>query len=327
MNHTLVPERLIFNSVLQLVLKGRDLLWRLNAIKALILVPILVLPTGLLADNTGPTWLLLEDDAVEVPPENPWRLVFGDEFSGDSLDTSKWVALNESGFGAGNDPDVLKTSHCYMANEVAVADGRLVITARPQVNTCDSVYSGRPHQMLHTSGAVWTKGKHFWAYGRFEIRARFPVGRGLWPALWLKPEDSVYGNWPRSGELDIMENLGHVTANNLNMAMHYAASDGAGGLIRQQQKAKISLAVDEWHTYALRWAPGRLIWSIDGEVYLSVTDWSMAWPFEMPKPFDQPFHLMMNLAIDNANGFAGGPPDADTFPAAMEVDWVRVYQR
>ncbi len=183
-------------------------------------------------------------------------------------------------------------------------------------------YTGPGGTRDYTSARIRSRGKGDWCYGRFEIRAKLPRGKGMWPAIWMLPTDQRYGGWPSSGEIDIMESLGHE-ANKVHGTLHYAgprghASKGTSYTLRSGTFA------DEFHVFQLEWEERAMRWYVDGLLYQTQTNWhSRTKPF--PAPFDERFHLLLNLAV---GGNWPGNPDATTvFPQAMAVDYVRVYRR
>src|SRR3989442_3945191 len=131
--------------------------------------------------------------------DNPpgWELVWSDEFDGRTLDASKWE-FEVNARGGGNNE-----LQYYVTNNARVKNGLLFIEARKEH------YTGPAGTRDYTSSRLRTRLKGDWKYGRFDIRAKLPRGRGMWPAIWLLPTDEAYGGWPNSGEIDIMELIGH----------------------------------------------------------------------------------------------------------------------
>ncbi len=244
---------------------------------------------------------------------NPnWKLVWSDEFDGDSIDTSKWN-FEIDGKGGGNGEQEYYTDKPENAH---VENGHLLITAIK--GGTDS--EGNKHKF--TSARMTTKGKFSWKYGRFEARIKVPTGKGAWPAFWLMPEDSVYGGWASSGELDIMEEVGDKPST-LFGTIHYG--DKWPGNVHTGDKFVLPSGnlCDDWHVYAVEWEEGVIRWYIDGNLYETQTKWyTKAAPF--PAPFDQKFFIILNFAV---GGAWPGPPSSSTpFPQTMDVDYVRVYQ-
>ncbi len=240
-----------------------------------------------------------------------WRLVWNDEFNGDSLDLSKWEFVVDAR-GGGN-----KELQYYVTNNVRARDGFLTVEARKEH------YAGPEGAREFTSSRIRTKDKGDWIQGRFDIRARLPQGRGIWPAIWMLPTDNHYRGWPRSGEIDIMELLGHEP-NKVHGTLHYA--DIAGRRVSSSGDFTLSAASfdDGFHVFRLDWGPAGMSWYVDGKSYHTVTNWYSG-TNSLPAPFDQRFHLILNLAV---GGRWPGNPDATTrFPQTMVVDYVRVYQK
>jgi len=253
--------------------------------------------------------LLLSLCLATAASAQDWQVVWADEFDTDGApDATKWD-YDIGGHGWGNSERQYYTDR---AENVRVENGVLVIEAK------EEAYQGN----AYTSARLVTRGKAAWKYGRIEARMKLPYGQGIWPAFWMLPTDSPYGGWPMSGEIDIMEYLGHDTDTAYG-TLHY----GGGELGHRYTGTHFTLPTgafpDAFHTFAIEWAPRQIRWYIDGELYQTQVSWtSESGPY--PAPFDQPFHLLLNLAV---GGEWPGYPDATTvFPQQMLVDYVRVYQ-
>jgi len=172
----------------------------------------------------------------------------------------------------------------------------------------------------YTSARLVTRDKQHWQYGRFEIRAKIPMGRGMWPAIWMLPTKSEYGNWPHSGEIDIMENVGYWQ-DSLFGTVHTFAYNG----MKNTQKTKSIFIKDlpfDFHTYSVEWTPDRVSFYVDDKKYNEFFNEHKGpdvWPF------DKEFYLIMNIAIGGNWGGKFGVDDY-AFPQRMVVDYVRVYQ-
>ena len=196
-------------------------------------------------------------------------------------------------------------------NNVRVENGVLIIEAHR-----DSL-NGKGY----TSSRLTSKHKSDWTYGRIEVKAKLPRGKGTWPAVWMLPTDWEYGGWPASGEIDIMEHVGY----NPGMIHGSIHTEAYNHLKRTQKEGTISIvdAQDEFHVYSINWTKNKIDFMVDDEIYHSVvkrrSDKYPEWPF------DKRFHLILNLAI---GGFWGGIQgiDDNIFPQRMEIDYVRVYQ-
>ena len=254
--------------------------------------------------------------AMSEIPFIPGRtLTFNDEFNGTSLDTSKWSFQNGTGTDYGLWFWGNEEKQYYKPDNTEVADGMLKIHAK-----IEQTYDEPSRTTMHySSSKLVTQGKFAQTFGRFEARVRVPLAQGFWPAFWLMPEKSVYGGWPYSGEIDIVEWRGRI-ANEASSAIHFQGANG-----HQYQYRNYTLpsgqTIDQFHTYAVEWSLGKLEFSVDGYVYHSrVNTWHNA-----PKPFDQDFFIILNFAIGGMFDQHRMPP-IEAFPATMEVDFVRVYQ-
>jgi beta-glucanase (GH16 family) len=260
--------------------------------------------------------------------KSDWSLVWADEFSGTEIDRTKWTfdignwITDQDGNGItpgwGNNEKEYYTD----SNENAfINDGKLVIKAKKeQVTDRFGTYD-------YTSAKLKTKGLFSKKYGRYEIKAKFPVGKGLWPAIWMLPEGDKYGSWAASGEIDIVESWGskpHTVAGTI----HYGEGWPNNKYTGKEFELPKNRGIDSWHTYALEWEPGELRWYVDGELYQTQNKWyskgkDNAANYSYPAPFDQDFYLIMNLAV--GGWFDGDPDETTQFPKQMEVDYVRVY--
>jgi len=253
-----------------------------------------------------------------IDPDTPelegYDLLWSDEFNGDALDTSIW---NQEVRQAGWTNNELQ-AYTNSEENVYVEDGRLVIRAIQNFNDNGEAY--------YTSGKVTGRGHTDFMYGRIEVSAKVPEGQGLWPAIWMMPyNESLYGSWPRCGEIDIMESLGHQTEITYS-TIHY-------GNPHAQQQGTYTLDegtfADDFHVYALEWEPGAMRFYVDDVLVASFNDWftgsSSDNAREYPAPFDQLFFLQLNLAV--GGNWPGDPDETTDFNnATFEVDYVRCYQ-
>lgn len=260
--------------------------------------------------------------------KSEWSLVWSDEFSGTEIDRSKWTfdignwIIDENGNGITSGWGNNEKEYYTDSNENAfIDDGKLVIKAKQeQVTDQFGTYD-------YTSAKLKTKGLFSKKYGRYEIKAKLPVGKGLWPAIWMLPEEDKYGTWAASGEIDIVEAWGS-RPNTVAGTIHYGEGWPNNKYTGKEFELPEKRGIDKWHTYALEWEPGELRWFVDGELYQTQNKWysrgkDNAANFSYPAPFDQEFYLVMNLAV---GGWFDGEVDGTTkFPSQMEVDYVRVY--
>jgi len=248
-------------------------------------------------------------------PKNNWELVWSDEFDYIGLpDSTKWsydTVGNKWGWGNHE----LQYYTCKEEKNATVNNGTLKIVALK-----DSV-SNEIGNFGYTSSRLITKYKGDWLYGRFEIKAKLPNGVGLWPAIWMLPSDWEYGGWPESGEIDIMENVGYDPLN-IVISVHTGSYNHRAGT----QKNFTTPVPDNrtaFHVYALEWDETTVKGFIDKNCYFTFnkeSDDPNVWPF------NKRFHLLLNLAVGGDWGGAKGV-DSLAFPATMEVDYVKVYQK
>jgi beta-glucanase (GH16 family) len=254
-----------------------------------------------------------EEQTETTQNESDYQLVWSDEFDKDGMpDTTKWTyAIGDGcpelcGWGNGE-----KQYYTNQKENARVENGVLIIEARKE--TVDS--------SDYTSAKLETKGKQDWLYGKFETRAKLQGGTGTWSALWMLPSENKYGYWPKSGEIDIMEHVGHESDWVFGTIHTEAYNHWKNTHIGDSIAVKDSET--EFHVYGLEWTPDSLKWSVDNEVYFALgnpNQTSAEWPY------DQRFYFIMNIAIGGFWGEMYGIDDA-AFPQRMEVDYVRVYQK
>jgi beta-glucanase (GH16 family) len=247
---------------------------------------------------------------AELVIEKNWQFettpIWQDDFNtGAAPDATKWT-FETGGSGWGNNELQYYTSGVNST----VSGGNLIIAAKKES------LLGRDY----TSSRMITKGKGDWLYGRFEVKAKIPKGRGTWPAIWMLSSDNSYGNWPSSGEIDIMEHVGY-DANKIHCSVHTSAYNHTRGTQKTTNKI-IPDATDAFHIYRIDWTPYAVRGYIDGVSYfefLNNNTGFTAWPF------NKPFHLLLNVAVGGDWGGVQGV-DNTIFPATMEVDYVKVYK-
>lgn len=242
-----------------------------------------------------------------------YQLVWHDEFNDSTLDLSKWN-YEVNAHGGGNNELQYYTDrllNCYLKNGVLV------------IQALQEKYTGPDGTRDYTSARINTRLKGDWQYGWFEIRAKLPYGKGLWPALWMMPTASRYGSWPASGEIDIMELLGHEP-NKVYGTLHYGGTYPTHLQSGKSYQLAVGNFAANFHTFALQWDTTSIRWYVDGILYQTQTSWStQGYPY--PAPFDQRFFLILNVAV--GGNWPGNPDNTTSFPQRMEVDYVRVFQR
>lgn len=247
--------------------------------------------------------------AEPLAPPPGYRLVWADEFERDGLpDPARWLndtAMNKAGWHNRE----LQYYSAPRAENAVVAGGRLRITARREALREAPDWGGQ----AYTSARLITRGRGEWTYGFFEVRARLPCGRGLWPAIWMLNRAE---RWPDGGELDILEHVGKEP-DRIFSTVHTAAGHAANGTGNAR---RLETACSAFHDYQLHWTPDSLRFGVDGAVHFEYRRDGRgpeAWPFDAPQ------YLILNVAI---GGWLGGAVDDGVFPATMEIEHVRVYQ-
>lgn len=235
-----------------------------------------------------------------------YELVWSDEFDYEGApDSEKW-GFDVGGSGWGNH----ELQYYTAGDNVSVAGGTLTIELRKEE-------SGS-----YTSTRLVSRQKGDWLYCKVEVRAKLPSGLGTWPAVWMLPTDWQYGDWPASGEVDIMEHVGYdqdVIVQSIHCGKFYGGS-------AKNSSLRVDGVSEDFHIYAMEWLPDQIIFSVDGNV---------TWTYEPSRltsqptkdywPFDARMHLLINLAFGGDWGGAQGTDDS-YFPVEYEIDYVRVYQ-
>lgn len=251
---------------------------------------------------------LLLAKAKQSPAAKGWKLLWSDEFHGNGMpDTTKW-SYAVGGNGYGNNEQQYYTN--ADTNNAFLKDGKLFIRALKE----------RKEKNQYTSARLHSKGKASFKYGRIEVRAKLPAGRGTWPAIWMLGNNRDKTGWPASGEIDIMEHVGYEP-DSIYGTIHTTAYNHMIGT----QKVKAIFINDPYiafHTYAIEWSPEKIDFFVDDKLYNHIENEHIS---EKEWPFDQPFYMILNLAVGGNWGGKMGVDDA-VFPAVMEVEYVRVYQ-
>jgi beta-glucanase (GH16 family) len=252
-----------------------------------------------------------------VDPTNDWKLVWSDEFNdpaGTGIDTNKWTA--ETGPARANQEWEFYTND--RTNSALDGHGFLDITA---LKSPTNTFKTRFGDGAYSSARFNTRKKFSVKYGRIEARIKIPAGNGMWPAFWMMG-DVAAARWPACGEIDIMENIGKEP-DTVHGTMHgpgYSGAQGPSGLFRLKNQESFA---DEFHVYAVEWEANEIRWYVDGQFYERRTPADL--PVGRKWVYDQPFFLLLNLAVGGA--WPGNPDETTKFPAVMAVDYVRVYQR
>ena len=256
---------------------------------------------------------IVEEDTSEIQLEG-YNLLWHDEFNGDTLNEDIWTReVREVGW-------TNNELQAYVDSEenVFVKDGNLILKAKENGDS-------------YTSGKVNSQNKADFTYGKVVARAKVPKGKGLWPAIWMMPQDEEhYGQWPKCGEIDIMEILGDNVSKTYS-TIHYGAPHAEQqGTYTIENVLKEGNFATDFHEYSVEWEPGEMRFYVDDRQILVVNDWFSAVEGEddkpYPAPFDQPFFVQMNLAV--GGNWPGDPDENTDFEnAEFAIDYVRVYQK
>ena len=236
-----------------------------------------------------------------------WQLVWSDEFNGPDIDDSKWnFEIGTGNWGWGNGESQYYTNR---QENTFIQDGKLIIKA------LNEDYNGADY----TSARMTTKNKGDWTYGKISSRIKVPNAGGTWPAFWMMPTNSVYGGWPNSGEIDIMEHYG-CDNNHIHSTVHNNMYNWNGGIPPASYSAYTNATTD-FHVYEVQWNENELNFYLDDEYLGTYFKSSSGW---QQWPYDQNFHIILNLAI--GSHFMACDTEDGLFPQQLEVDYVRVSQ-
>ncbi len=235
-----------------------------------------------------------------------WVKVWSDEFNTPGLpDSTKW------GYEIGLLRNQESQYYTNRSENARIEDTVLIIEARKEA------FAGSKY----TAASIKSRYTGDWKYGRIEVRAKIPTGKGTWPAIWMMPTDDEYGGWPRSGEIDIMENIG-IDPSAIYSTVHFEGTNGTG---HQSSGSRVlsNKPFDRFITYTVEWTADKIVWYNDNQkVHTynrnSSTDYRV-WPF------NQKFYMILNLAIGGSWAGTQGIDD-NIFPTKFLIDYVRVYQ-
>lgn len=243
--------------------------------------------------------------------EKEWQLVWEDEFDAEQLDMEKWSFQ----FGTGSEEGLTNWGNneqqYYTDREenLFLEDGYLHIVAK------EESYEGQQY----TSARIRTRDKGDWMYGRMEIRAKLPQGQGIWPAIWMLPTKDNF-QWPRDGEIDITELVGHEPER-VHSTVHFEKNGGGHDYKGTSYTLQEGIFADDFHTFSIEWKLNEIQFFVDENHFYTVNSSSLA-PHNYP--FNNTFHLIMNIAVGGE--WPGYPDNTTPFPQSMIVDYVKVYQ-
>jgi beta-glucanase (GH16 family) len=284
---------------------------------------------------------LCDRNEAAEPFEAAWKLVWSDEFDGKEIDKTKWDFDTGNGSydydantwisGWGNEERQYYTRE---PDNAFVKDGMLHIRAlKESLHGCG--YTSARLKTRKKDGSPLFNQK----YGKFEFRAKLPTGKGVWPAVWMLPQDEKYGAWACSGEIDILEARGQEPTKVLG-TLHFGSRWPANAQTSKDYVLPRDGTFADFHVYAFEWEPGEMRWFVDGRQYATQSFWWSSGKADgskglnpaneadlnpWPAPFDQPFYLIMNVAVGGK--FLGDPDKKTEFPVEMLVDYVRVYEK
>jgi beta-glucanase (GH16 family) len=292
-----------------------------GAVAAVAVAAALLSPVSAPADVGGPirTVAAASDECGELLPKaggGTWECTFVDNFTGNRIDTDKWLvgATSWTGFHTGS--TCMVDSH----RNVAVRGGALRLTTRRERPfTCAS--AAVDFQTRYTGGHVATRGRFAQAYGRFEVRAQYPKSRkpGVHGGFWMYPAEHTYGPWPHSGEIDVAEWWSELP-HHVVPSLHYPGRDffaDSGWSCTIQD-------VSAWNTYAMEWTPQEMRFFQNGKEC-----WRRSWepdsPLVAPQPFDQPFNLVLTMGVGQQSGSNAVSEETD-LPAEYAIDYVKAWR-
>ncbi|MCK9412993.1 MAG: family 16 glycosylhydrolase [Prolixibacteraceae bacterium] len=255
------------------------------------------------------TYLPTDNSGYATPTTYPgYTLVWSDEFSGSTLDLNTWTQEigNGSGGWGNNELEYYtnSTKNCFLSN------GNLIIEARKEA------IGG----FNYSSTRMKTQNKKTFKFGRIDIRAKLPVGKGIWPALWMLGSNITSVGWPACGEMDIMELIGTYPGR-VSATMHWKPAAGAHAQSGKDYNLMSGDFSQQFHVFSMVWMQDLIKCYVDDNLYLTVTSTDVG---VANYPFNADQFFIFNVAV---GGNWPGPPDATTpFPQRMFVDYVRVFQ-
>jgi beta-glucanase (GH16 family) len=268
--------------------------------------------TAVITLKNDDTKIPFNNTGYDVPTTYPgYTLAWSDEFNTSSFDNNSWTAESGDGCpglcGWGNNE-----LQYYLAppNNLFFQDGKMIIEARAES------YGGKNY----TSSRIKTQGKRSFKFGRVDIRAILPKGKGIWPAFWMMPQNNVFGGWPSSGEIDILELIGSEPGK-AHATVHYGPGPGSTNISRSYTLPGATFN-DQFHVFSMEWEQDQMKFYIDDNLYSTVTKADLG---ALNYPFNEQFYFIVNLAV---GGNWPGAPDASTvFPQWLIVDYIRIYQK
>lgn len=252
---------------------------------------------------------ILKTPSHSKAADHQWTLVWQDEFSKNGKpDPNKW---NFAGRGT-------PAWQCYCYDDTTTA-----IVHNDNLYLKGIVSKKGTDTAQYQTGCIDTRGKFSFLYGKLEIRAKFSHGRGSWPAIWLMPEESIYGDWPKSGEIDVMEHLNSDSI--IYQTMHSYYIEALKHLKDPDYVHTTAFKVGQFNIYGMEWYPDRIDFFVNGKKTFSYPKMTKdttgsQWPF------NQPFYIILDQALGGEQLWLGAV-DENALPARLVLDWIRVYQQ
>ena len=243
-----------------------------------------------------------------------WILTFADDFEGPAGSAPSSIHWTHDIGGGGWGNNEWQSYTADSQNAFLDGNGNLVIEAR-QVSTIGPDGIERPY----SSARIHTQGKVSQKFGRIEAKIKLPQGKGIWPAFWMLGDDFDTKGWPECGEIDIMESI-DVVAQRAHGTIHGPGYCGGEAISNEFQTNQF--LVNDFHLYAVEWAPESISWFFDDHCYATVKSSQVngnRWAF------DHPFFVVLNLAI--GGNWPGYPDETTSFPQRLTVDFVKFYER
>jgi beta-glucanase (GH16 family) len=257
------------------------------------------------------TYVFIPSDGYTTPESyTGYTNVWNDEFSGTALDLTSW-GFDVGGSGWGNNELQYYTNN--RPENIYLDNGKLIIQAKKET------FSGKEY----TSSRILTKGKREFTFGRIDIRAKLPVAKGLWPALWMLGKKIDQVNWPSCGEIDIMELVG-LNANKVYGTLHWASASSSTTRVQYGTNYTLPTGTfaDKFHVFTTIWSADNVEILVDDISYYKFDKTKVG---SAPYPFNEPFFLIFNVAV--GGDWPGSPDASTTFPQQMVVDYVRVFKK
>ena len=260
----------------------------------------------------------LGNNDINTIENEDWNQVWSDEFNQEELDLTKWNKLKWRPGWVNNELQ----AYTERDTNIFLEDGFLVLQGLVEPGYYGTDYMGFEYNSDYTSGRINTDNKVSSTYGRFDVRAKLPKGKGTWPAIWMLGESISTVGWPNCGEIDIMEHVGFEDGM-IHGSIHTQEYNHMSNTQKSGSKF-LPTATDSFHVYSLEWSPFYLRYLIDNEPYFFVYNDSNG---DIGKwPFDEPHYIILNLAIGGDWGGAQGvSPGA--FPMRMLVDYVKIFEK